>query len=111
MPDVNRTDRVYARCFKRVKEGHAVFAGESALVLKPGVCGYFDEDGDWKKIVYINKPSELEKGSFTGLEGIKVSSSSVKETWGPKISSTMKKVSVSGGGEGGFVTISFICTA
>ncbi|KAH8896412.1 hypothetical protein GQ53DRAFT_803831 [Thozetella sp. PMI_491] len=98
---IDRTDRVYARCFQRRKEGHAIYEGVSAEDMRPGVCGFFDDDGDWKQIVDTNKPSDLEAGGFTQLTGVTTSIKPVKESWGMMASSSMKKLKLETRLEGG----------
>jgi hypothetical protein len=89
---------VYHRCFNRRREGHAIYEGESALELKPGACGYFDEDGDWFLIVDTldpkipEEPEEPEEKTFSKLEGVKLSNPEVDTKWtGPMTSSSMRR--------------------
>jgi hypothetical protein len=43
----------YAEAFEELSLGHAILHPCSTDTLRPGVCGYFDDDGDWKSIVDI----------------------------------------------------------
>lgn len=53
--------RQYAKCMKTRSEGHALYRNVSAAILKPGTCGYFDNDGDWQVIVQTADAEELLK--------------------------------------------------
>lgn len=39
-----RLDKIFTDCFKHHPEGHAIYKNISASDLKPGACGYIDEN-------------------------------------------------------------------
>lgn len=44
---------VYANLLRNHPEGHALYFKVAASQMKPGDCGYFSENGQWKHIVGI----------------------------------------------------------
>lgn len=44
---------VYADLFRNHPEGHALYFKVAASQMKPGDCGYFSENGQWKRIVRL----------------------------------------------------------
>ncbi|KAM7221336.1 hypothetical protein V8F06_003304 [Rhypophila decipiens] len=41
----NENDKAFAACFANSSNGHALYPNESANAIRPGLCGYFDQDG------------------------------------------------------------------
>jgi hypothetical protein len=68
-----------------------LFRAISGNVMKPGTCGYFDGDGDWRTIVQTTDQNALSAGGWTLPKGFQISMNQVtKQTWEPKISQNIK---------------------
>lgn len=101
MVNKNRDDRVFNKCLQNQQEGHAIFPCISAEDLKPGVCGYFDRDGDWRKIADILNKEEAEAQELDHQENVTIVNPAGKksvEKWGVRKSEHMKRVEVQGKG-------------
>ena len=99
--DKERTDRVYAEALKHVRDGHAVFPALATSILMPGICGYFDRNGDWQTIVNLASSKEIENNKFTKIPAFTVSDPtaiSTTETYGVKLSQNLRAVNVDGRG-------------
>jgi hypothetical protein len=105
IPNRDRHDQVFYRCFVNASEGHAVWEGEPASELKPGVVGYFNAEGDWRKIVDALDKNEVEAFSksfdqneapirtLAALEGIDLVTPLVNTDWpGFMVGGKMKKL-------------------
>lgn len=96
--DNRRPDRIYWRCLKHKKDGHAIYATLDAAEFKPGVCGYFDRDGDWKLIVDLAiGPEKLREKGYTALRddqhlSFKDPNNGAQEAWGARISQNVKRI-------------------
>lgn len=55
----------YVDALKHIDGMYALWAPKLSNVLKPGCCGYFDEQGQWNPIVYLCNQEEAEKYNFT----------------------------------------------
>ena len=99
MPDKDRWDVVYAECFKNQPEGHAFYKKVSITELKPGQCGYFDEQGDWQCIVDLTNADELEKSGYSYIPGIKVTEDPPGEGWPLRKSEYMYRFDLSTSGK------------
>ncbi|KAI9663916.1 MAG: hypothetical protein M1821_007407 [Bathelium mastoideum] len=71
----------YAKCMKKRSEGHALYRNISATRLKPGTCGYFDNDGDWQVIVHATDAAELQKQGLPSLDGVRCFTDDGQEYW------------------------------
>ena len=92
MRNRDRWDVVYADCFKNQPEGHALYKKLSITQLKPGTCGYFDDQGDWQQIedLTVVNQQQTTKGtnaaeqrteSFTSVLGIRRIDDPEGEKW------------------------------
>lgn len=77
-------DKVYADCFKNAEEGHAVYANISGDKMKPGACGYFDNQRDWITIVQTSDPETLKKAGLTPLTGVDYEAEPGSRSFGPR---------------------------
>ncbi|KIW88217.1 uncharacterized protein Z519_11328 [Cladophialophora bantiana CBS 173.52] len=50
----------YAEYFAHQPEGMAVYRGIDSTMLRPGMCGYFDVNGEWRTIVDLTDSSDLQ---------------------------------------------------
>lgn len=92
----------YAKCMKTRSEGHALYRNVSAAILKPGACGYFDNDGDWKTIVQTTETEELLSHKLPALQGFRTWTDGGTEEWqGPITSEGVKGHRVDLSGQGG----------
>jgi len=97
MVNEKRLDIVYAEQLKDHPEGHALYKKFSAHKIAPGVCGYFDSDGDWHHILDLkNRAQVLSNGCQPLLdpESLKVDTETGTITFGPKHSLHVKGVDV-----------------
>jgi hypothetical protein len=83
-------DRIYTERLAGQPEGHALYRNYSATVLKPGACGYFDVDGDWKGIIQLTDSGALEKAGYKLLEEIMIEVEPGYTKWKPKTSDLVK---------------------
>ena len=87
---------VFAECFKNQPEGWAIYKKIAATELKPGMCGYFDPQGDWQPIADLTNKTELEKAGFTYVPGITVTDDPGDERWPFRKSDNMYRVGLTG---------------
>jgi hypothetical protein len=80
MPD-HDLHKQYAKCMKKRSEGHALYRNVSSAKLKPGTCGYFDNDGDWQVIVQATDAAELQKQGLPPLDGVRPFIDNGQEYW------------------------------
>lgn len=78
MAPKDRWDKVYADCFKDQPEGHALYKKVSVTELKPGTCGFFDEQGDWQMIADLIEP---EGELYSSVSGIRRTEDPGREEW------------------------------
>ena len=74
-----REDKVYAKCFRGKKEGYFLYSPVLLPNMKPGTLGYFDQNGDWQRLIDITDKAEVTK-KYTFVEDIKVEELPT-ETW------------------------------
>ena len=48
-----REDKVYAERFRHLQEGRALWPRVTSNEMSPGVCGYFNGEGDWVPVVHL----------------------------------------------------------
>jgi hypothetical protein len=82
---------LYAQGFQSDSLGYGLLHPCWSDRLHPGVCGYFDEEGDWRTIVDIvtiapGKPSALGDLQLSPLESIPDLPPSELVRWEPKCS-------------------------
>jgi hypothetical protein len=83
---------MYAEAFQGESLGYGLLHPCSSDRLHPGVCGYFDEEGDWRTIVDIpqigeGKPSALGDLQLSPLESVPTLPPPEVVRWEPKSSS------------------------
>jgi hypothetical protein len=71
----------YAKCMKRRSEGHALYHKVLAVRLKPGTCGYFDNNGDWQVIVHTTDAGALTTHNLPALRSVRAFTDDGKEEW------------------------------
>lgn len=71
----------YATCMKNRSEGHALYRNVPATKLKPGTCGYFDNDGDWQVIVQASNPEALQEQGLPALDDVRFFKDDGKDHW------------------------------
>lgn len=83
----DRHDVLYQECFQNFAKGHALYKDVSATQLKPGMCGYFDHNGDWQTIIDLTRPDdELKKEGWTESGNVQVLPDGNDRIWGHKTS-------------------------
>ena len=88
----DRWDQIYADCFKDQPEGHALYKDVSVEKLKPGTCGFFDEQGDWQIIADLIEPDDTQNEIYSSASGIERSEGSGKTQWLLRKSASMYRV-------------------
>jgi hypothetical protein len=78
---VHDLHKQYAKCMKSRSEGHALYRNVPATKLKPGTCGYFDNDGDWQVIVQASSPEALQEHGLPALEDVRFFKDDGKDHW------------------------------
>jgi hypothetical protein len=71
----------YARYTKGRLEGHALCRNVPAKMLKPGTCGYFDDDGDWQIIVHTTDAEALTTNNLPPLRNVRTFTDDGKKKW------------------------------
>ena len=66
---------------KNRSEGHALYRNVPATKLKPGTCGYFDNDGDWQVIVQASNPEALQEQGLPALDDVRFFKDDGKDHW------------------------------
>ena len=84
--------------------GWALYKKHSSSQIKPGDCGYFDVEGDWRSIIRLTEPDAVEAAGWTPIPtGEPVDEAHAQQlhlsdddflTWGPKESSYAHQVDV-----------------
>jgi len=92
-------DVQYAEAFNDQALGHALLHPCPTERLHPGVCGYFDEDGDWRTIVDIpllkdGKGASIDSLKFSSLDDTPVLPPSTVMRWEPKCSNNVQYTKV-----------------
>ncbi|KAI0012352.1 hypothetical protein F4779DRAFT_568311 [Xylariaceae sp. FL0662B] len=84
------SDQIYHRCFERTQEGNGLYSDVPASDPKRGMCGYFDQFGDWKKIVDLTDTADLTSQGLLLPEHVDIGPSQVKVTANVMESSSMR---------------------
>jgi hypothetical protein len=66
---------------KSCSEGHSLYRNVPATTLKPGTCGYFDNDGDWQVIVQTSDPGALQEHALPALSDVRFFKDEGKDNW------------------------------
>lgn len=75
----SRLDKVFSECLQHHPEGHAVYTKISAKDLKPGTCGYVDENGSWNKIAQVTDEGAMNMLGLIRSKGLALSMDPGKE--------------------------------
>ncbi|KAM5343683.1 hypothetical protein ACJ41O_012220 [Fusarium nematophilum] len=92
MPNQSRLDRAFARLLMNHPYGWALYKKVTSKDLRPGTCGYFDVDGDWRTLVDLSSDDEdlLKAGWNAPSDPIKRGGRAPETlTWGPKNSTSV----------------------
>ena len=92
MSPPGKLHEIYAQHLaKRHDYGYPLYEPTSRTIIKPGVCGYIDQHGQWNPVADLNKPEELkQKGLTTPREALVVAPDDRHISWGPKCSEAVK---------------------
>lgn len=78
---------VYAQQMQNHSEGYAIYHPETTSTLRPGICGYFNDHGDWTPIVDLSDSEALNKAGYAALDAVLVKAAlRPPAVWGPKAS-------------------------
>ena len=78
---------IYAQQMQNHSEGYAIYHPETTSTLRPGVCGYFNNHGDWTPIVDLSDSEALKKAGYTALDTVlEKAAKRPPAVWGPKTS-------------------------
>ncbi|OQU94989.1 hypothetical protein CLAIMM_01261 [Cladophialophora immunda] len=93
MDSKQRLDVLYANCFQDQAEGHFLYRPPSSTWLRPGVCGFFDNQGDWQALADLTNPEDLAKKGYSFVPGIEVEVSVTRgEEWRPRMSQNVRRI-------------------
>lgn len=100
----------YAEGFENQSLGYALLHPCSTERLHPGVCGYFDAQGDWKTIVDIPQIKKGEAAAlgdlkFSPLDNIPALPPPNMMRWEPKCSADVEFTKVDADASAGYVLI------
>lgn len=84
---------IYPYLMKELSQGFALYKPWDSKWLKPGMCGYFDAEGDWNTIVDITQISGTD-GTYTPLEESLDIQTTAAEDWAPVFSQGVKYAAV-----------------
>ena len=92
MAPPKKLHEIYAQQMsKRHDYGYPLYEPTSRTIIRPGVCGYVDQHGQWNPIADLSNPEELEKkGLATPQESLEVAPDDRDISWGPKCSEAVK---------------------
>ncbi|EGX88295.1 hypothetical protein CCM_08338 [Cordyceps militaris CM01] len=93
---VSNQHQRYSRAMMTWGIGYGFFRPPSDVYdqARPGVCGYIDHSGNWRKIVDLNSPDELSAANLTSFsEAVRLQRPSF-HTWGPKYTDTVSETTV-----------------
>ena len=98
----------YAEGFQHQSLGYALLHPSSTERLHPGVCGYFDDEGDWKTIVDIPQIKDGEVAAlgdlkFVPLDNIPPLPQPTVMRWEPKCSADVEFTKVDGDASAAYV--------
>jgi hypothetical protein len=85
-------DVIFANCFEYQPEGWAFWKKVASTNLRPGMCGYFDEQGDWQLVVDITDKDKVQKAGYSYTAGITVAPDPGDERWPLRKSENMKRI-------------------
>lgn len=87
----SRLDKVYAQLLRDHPYGWALYKKVTTQNLRPGICGYFDTDGDWNILVDLTSPDDLVRQGWRAPDDpITRSESPELLVWGPKNSTSVR---------------------
>lgn len=90
-------DRVFARLLQHHRKGWGVYKKILSKEFPLGACGYFDGDGDWKRLMDLGNPGELAANNLTPFNTMAlVDVFKDTDIWGAKESSHARQVEVGG---------------
>ena len=76
---------------KRHDYGYPLYEPTSRSIIKPGVCGYIDQHGQWNPVADLNVPEDLKKKGLTvPPEALEFAPEDHDISWGPKCSEAVK---------------------
>lgn len=76
---------------KRHDYGYPLYELTSRTIVKPGVCGYIDQHGQWNPVADLNKIEDLEgKGFMDPRKPLEFAPDDHDISWGPKCSDAVK---------------------
>lgn len=79
----------YAKSMRLHPYGHGFFDPQPSDVVRPGVCGYIDELGQWQPITDLANESTLHAARFSIAKTV-VKFKTRKHEWGPKVSEAVR---------------------
>jgi hypothetical protein len=79
----------YVQAMKGIYNMFALWSPEQPLSFKPGVCGYFDAQGDWNSIVDLTQPDQVDR-TLTKTPSLPHSKKKSLGRWSPICSDGVK---------------------
>ena len=76
----------YTEQMRHHSHGYALYEPVSSLDLKPGSCGYFDENGKWATITQLNDLEKVKEDGYEAPVNLEVAQDKINRSWYPKCS-------------------------
>ncbi|KAK1979859.1 hypothetical protein LZ30DRAFT_595962 [Colletotrichum cereale] len=99
MPPDSRLDRLYARLLADHPYGWALFKKVTTNEIRPGTCGYFDSESDWRTLVDLTSdPEELARDRWKppSIDLRDKNAAPEHLLWGPKHSNSVNSRRIGG---------------
>ena len=92
MSPPQKLHEIYAQQMtKRYDYGYPLYEPTSRTIIKPGVCGYIDQHGQWNPVTDLTRPEELKRKGLTTLRNpLEAAPDDRNISWGPKCSEAVK---------------------
>lgn len=92
MSPPEKLHEIYAQQMtKRHDYGYPLYNPTSRTIIKPGVCGYIDQHGQWNPVADLTTPDELiKKGLTPPQQPLESAPDDCDISWGPKCSEAVK---------------------
>jgi hypothetical protein len=94
MSQKNFLYQIYANSMSKHGYGYGFYEPVSSAVVKPGVCGYLDENGNWNPVASLTDDVSLTKNGLGPVGEVEWAPVDEGRSWGPKISDSVNYVRV-----------------
>jgi hypothetical protein len=94
MPQRKFLPHIYANAMSNHGYGYALYEPVSSTIVKPGVCGYLDENGNWNPVANLTDSVSLSRDGLGPVGEVKWAPVDEGRSWGPKVSNSVTAVRV-----------------